>query len=293
MMYVYADVAAQVIPRAWQTIIIGPLTFLIYGILGPALYLLILIIGAELAWPGGTRLRQLIRNLTGMRVTSPTLGSVSTTHILCVVGGFIAVAVWSAAVTTWLAGYLHSIPAPQLSMAQASTPHVAVFVITLLIGMALGYVWVDGMRRAATGNAYLAMIAIPMSTSGTLLFFYAMEPGVRDILLVLALGIFGGELAAVARHPTLMREGMVAELLSVPPSQLTLVEEAIIPAEDDDADDDAHNGWRGRRRNSRVSEEPSHTLVGIHVPAAPPDTSAEQSTLAVDSPNDQAKRGGQ
>ena len=47
MMHVYADIAAQVIPRVWQTIIIGPLTFLIYGILGPALYLLILIMGAE------------------------------------------------------------------------------------------------------------------------------------------------------------------------------------------------------------------------------------------------------
>lgn len=201
-------------PPSLETLLVPPLRFIIYGVLGPLVYISVLVVGIELAWPGGTKARHwLLKRRTVERPASSSLSADSTFLFQCVVGGFIALAAWSLVITSWLAGYLHGARAPQLSAAQASPANAAIFVITLGIGLLGGYSWATGMRRTRTSQMALAVIAASMSVAGSLLFFYAVEDGMRDLLLVLALGVFVGELAVAAGHPMLLGEGLFAELL--------------------------------------------------------------------------------
>jgi hypothetical protein len=79
------------------------------------------------------------------------------------------------------------------------------------------------MRQAGKARTSLSVLAISMSLAGTVLFFYLVQPNLRDILLVLALGTFSGELAAAAQHPMFLSEGLFAELfVSARPSSSPL-----------------------------------------------------------------------
>jgi hypothetical protein len=217
MQHILAFVQATQPASGLDRVIVPTLTLLIYGLLGPAVYLTIVLVGVELAWPSGTRMRRwLQKHRTSECPTTSDLAADPNFRIECVVAGLIALSMWSVVITAWLAGYLRSVHAPQLTISEYSPRHVADFVITLLIGVLSGFIWADGMRRAASPRASLAVLSISMSLAGTLLFFYALEPGLRDILIVLSLGIFSGELAVAARHPTFLTEGLFAELF-IPP----------------------------------------------------------------------------
>jgi hypothetical protein len=217
MQYILAFAQATQPASGVNRVVVPALTLLIYGLLGPAVYLTIVVVGVELALPGGSRAREwLARRRSSTCPTTSSLATDPVFRIECVVAGFIALSTWSVVITAWLAGYLRSVHAPQLAISQYSSRHVAIFVITLLIGVLGGFLWADGMRRAATARASLAVLAISMSLAGTLLFFYLVEPGLRDMLIVLSLGIFSGELAVAARYPTFLSEGLFAELF-IPP----------------------------------------------------------------------------
>ncbi len=217
MQHILAFVQATQPAPGLDRVIVPTLTLLIYGLLGPAVYLTIVLVGVELALPGGTRMRRwLQKHRTSECPTTSELAADPIFRIECVVAGLIALSTWSVVITAWLAGYLRSVRAPQLAISQYSPRHVADFVITLLIGVLGGFIWADGMRRAASPRASLAVLSISMSLAGTLLFFYALEPALRDILIVLSLGIFSGELAVAARHPTFLTEGLFAELFISP-----------------------------------------------------------------------------
>jgi hypothetical protein len=217
MQHILAIVQASQPAPGLDKVIVPTLTLLIYGLLGPAVYLTIVVVGVELAWPGGTRLRRwLQKHRSSECPTTSDLAADPIFRIECVVAGLMALSTWSVVITAWLAGYLRSVHAPQLAISQYSPRHVTDFVITLFIGVLGGFIWADGMRRAASARASLAVLSISMSLAGMLLFFYAVEPGLRDILIVLSLGIFSGELAVAARHPTFLSEGLFAELFSSP-----------------------------------------------------------------------------
>jgi hypothetical protein len=305
MLPVLADVLLHHTPPAWETLIVGPLRFLIYGILAPAVYLVIVIIGIELAWPGRTKVRRMLWQRTGRQSPSSGLNGDPTVPILCAVGGLIALAVWSAIVTTWLAGYLHAIPAPQLSVTHATKRSAAAFVAALVIGLGAGYAWLDGMRRASTARRCLAVLSISMSLAGTLLFFYALEASVRDILLALSLGIFGGELIVAARHPLLAREGLLAELVGASASQPAPEGAADWSADSDNAaegvadHDEAH--WAPQTpapQTGGVGEEPapqpqsSRTLIGATLPAQGQRTGADVPPPPAARPADDASAAG-
>lgn len=220
---------------SWNSPIVPVLTVLIYGILAPAVFLLILITGVELAWPGGTRLRQLLRMARPLpsRATS-RLRAEPHFRTLCTVGGLIAVAVLSVVMTAWLAGYWRTITAPQLAAANASPGNLLYFLFTLGAGLMGGFGWATGMRLARDARACLRILAISLSLSGTTLFFYLVEPVLHDTLLSLALGVFLGELTVAARHPTLLGEGLFAELLT--PDYMSLPFLASPDASDTDMD---------------------------------------------------------
>ena len=198
-------------PR-WDSFVIVTLTILIYWILGPSVYLIMLLAGTELTWPRGTHLRPLLRRRGVASPVKAALAADPSARILRVVGGLFAVAVWASVVTLWLSNYLHDARAPQLT--KASPGNLIIFLIVFWLGWLAGYTWVAGMRLASTGQACLIVIALSMSTSGSLLFFYIVEPNLRDLLLVVALGMFAGELSAVARHPMFFYEGLFSVLLA-------------------------------------------------------------------------------
>jgi hypothetical protein len=217
MQHILAFAQAAQPATGLDKVLVPTLTLLIYGLLGPAVYLTIVVVGVELAWPGGTRVRNwLQKHRSSECPTTSDLTADPVFRIECVVAGLIALSTWSVVITAWLAGYLRSVHAPQLAISQYSPRHVADFVITLLIGVLAGFIWADGMRRAASAQASLAVLSISMSLAGVLLFFYAVEPNLRDLLIVLALGTFSGELAVAARHPMFLTEGLFAELF-IPP----------------------------------------------------------------------------
>ena len=214
--------AAQPSP-SWQRVIEQLLTLVIYGLLGPAVYLTIVLVGVELAWPGGTRMRRWLQQRRPAEYsTRSSLAEDPTFRVECAVAGLIALAVWSVVITAWLAGYLHNVqglqlaPPPHTTIQHKTTQHatspVIGFAITSILGLIGGYSWARGMRRAASARASLAVLSISMSLAGALLVFYALEPNIRDILLVLALATFSGELIVTGRHPTFVTEGLFAEL---------------------------------------------------------------------------------
>jgi hypothetical protein len=202
---------------SWESLVAQVLTLLIYGVLGPAVYVNILFLGIELSLPRGTRMRRVLRARLPPR---PTAFSIADNdpyfHFLCGVGGLLALAAWSLVVTTWLSGYLHWTSAPQLAAPRASVPGTLTFALAAGLGVLGGYSWASGMRLARDGRACLIVVAASMSLSGIALFFFLVEPAARDTLLVLALSTFVGELTVAARHPSLWGEGLYGELLRAP-----------------------------------------------------------------------------
>jgi hypothetical protein len=253
--------AAQPSP-SWLQVVERLLTLLIYGLLGPAVYLTIVVVGVDLAWPGGTRMRRWLQQRQPAEyATTLRLAEDPSFRVECAVAGLIAVSVWSVVITAWLAGYLHNVPGLQLAppqhttiqhkTTQPATSPVFGFAITSILGLIGGYSWADGMRRAASAQASLAVLSISMSLAGALLFFYALEPSLRDVLLVLALATFSGALIVTSRHPTFVTEGLFTELF-VPAQPST------------SASDDLLGGNR-----STMTEEPggyyaAATWQGIH-----------------------------
>jgi hypothetical protein len=260
-----ASVARIPATTGWSTPIVPALTVLIYGILAPAVFLTILIIGVELAWPGGTKLRHV------MYMTRPVppraasrLRAEPHFRTLCAVGGLIAVAVWSIVMTTWLAGYLRASSAPQLAAAQATTGNLIIFLIMLAIGLYGGYAWARGMYLATDAQTSMTVIATSLSLAGTVLFFYLVEPPLHDMLLVVALGVFVGVLTVAARHPTLLTEGLFAELLT--PNFVTLPYLTADDGSDVDLDHEGEitdtvdaAGWRTHPADGDISPQ---ALIG-------------------------------
>jgi hypothetical protein len=265
-----AELAAGLTPPSWGALLILPLSFLIYVVLCPAVYLTILLFGIELALPKGTPVRALVRRRGEVSPIKIALANDPTTRILSVVAGLLALAFWSTVVTFWLAGYLRELPAPSLAASQASTTHSVIFSITFLVGLAAGIMWTNGVRTADTARACLAVLAISMSLSGTLLFFFIVEPSVRDVLLVVSLGVFTGELAVAARHPTLMREGLIDVLRS--PLEPGPDEVADLTDVSDDEDDDGRlartGGWVTAQTRAIRKRLGTQTLSGIAGPPA-------------------------
>lgn len=286
----------------WDRLVVPLLTVLIYGFLGPAVYLIILAIGVDLAWPGGTHLREVVRRRGHARAgsglssdpsdvsaESPPLASAAapsgdmsadadaadqapsadpTSHIRRAVGGLVALAVLSTVITIWLADYPAEIQAPPLSTAFATLHREIFFFLVLVIGFVAGFLWTTGMRTARTTRAALTVLALSMSLSSVLLFYYIVESGLRDLLLVVALGIFAGELYVAGQHPTLMSEGLFAEVLR------PLTAEDTLPTGDDgtvpgaEAQEDAEE-WR--------AQTPTHSFVTADAPPAADDADAPES----------------
>jgi hypothetical protein len=229
---------------------------LIYDILGPAVYLIIVLVGVELAWPGGTRLRSWLQQHRPATASDVSLlAEDSTFRVECAVAGLIALSVLAVVITLWLAGHFRFVttPVPKLSeihiavtqnsakatptatIVPAATPtttvthqgnnnqnqgttplpntlQVTIFAIALLLGLISGFGWAQGMRRAGGPRTSLIALSISMSLASTLLFFYLAVPKLQDTLVVFALGLFVGELAVGAWHPTFLSEGLFAEL---------------------------------------------------------------------------------
>ncbi len=307
MLLTLADHAMRLAAPAWDHVIVPLFTFLIYGILGPAVYLLILIAGIDLAWPGGTSIRKAVSRRQHPRTTntsssssaafeppaesptsagpidpagatssssSATLQPVATDptgQIRRAIGGLIALAVLSTVITLWLAGYPADMRAPLLSTAFSTSTRMIFFLFMLVLGFAGGALWTTGMRTARTARAALIVLAVSMSLSSTLVFFYIVESGLRDLLLVIALGIFSGELYVAAQHPTLMSEGLFAELLR------PAAPEVAHPVSDDDTlsssdtPDDDDDEWRAQTPiHSYISADTPPTDGERNTPTPPP-----------------------
>lgn len=261
-----ADLAAAFAPPSWGSLLILPLSFLIYVVLCPAIYLAILLFGIELALPRGTPVRALVRRRGEVSPVKIALSNDPTTRILSVVAGLFALAFWSTIVTFWLAGYLRNLPAPSLAASQATVLSAITFSVMLLVGLACGILWTTGVYSARTARASLTVLAISMSLSGTLLFFYIVEPNVRDVLLVLALGIFIGELAVAARHPTLMREGLFDVLRSPLEPERDDVSDLRDVSDEDDDDSDRFagtGGWVTAQTRAIRERLATQSLIGI------------------------------
>jgi hypothetical protein len=227
-MIVLTELAAHLAPPTLSQLLFVPLHFLIYVIMGPLVYFSILIFGIELAIPGGTPLRALVRRNGAVSPVKLALANDPNTRLLSIVAVLFAVAFWSTVITAWLNKYFQTLVVPQLI--HPTPGSTLVFVTTFVIGLVAGDLWFTGIRLAQTARSSLGVLAISMALSGTLLFFYIVEPTLEDMLLVSALGIFIGELGVVARHPTLFHEGLFDVLRSPLESDL---EEAA--AADDEA----------------------------------------------------------
>lgn len=222
---------------AWDTVLVPPLHFLIYGILAPLVFAAILAADLELAWPGSLHLRHALARAGFQRVGDPPrFATEPGFRVRCVVGALVAVAMWCLAMTLWLAGYLRGMVGPSLDASRASPRIVLIFVFTLILGGACGYEWVARMRQARDAAASLAVIAVSMSLTGTILFFYIVEAGLRDWFLALALGVVLGELAAAAHQPGLLLEGLFAVLFIAPPLPPEPIEADFPPIDTVDAD---------------------------------------------------------
>ena len=274
---------------AWDMALVPPLRFLIYDILAPLVFMTVLIAGFELAWPGSLRLRRMLTLLGALRIGDPpSFTEEPGFRTRCAVGGLVAASMWSLAITLWLAGYLHGVNGPSLAISQASPRHVLVFLFTLILGGALGYEWIDRMRRVRDAAASLAVIAVSMSVAGTVLFFYIVEPGLRDWFLALALGIVLGELTAAAQHPHLLQEGLFAALFVAPSLPAAPAEVDFPPADTVDADawhaDAQHNtSWAGSAEQDVWQPPPDYVnhgpraLIGVGSSSvSPPDEPADQ-----------------
>jgi hypothetical protein len=222
-MYHLAEVAAQVTFPNWSSLLIQPLHFVIYDLLGPFVYLLILLFGIELAIPGGTPVRALVRRTGAVSPVKIALANDPQTRMLSTVAVLFALTAWATVITAWLNKYFQVISAPQL--ADPTPTNALIFLTTIVIGLVAGDLWVTGVRSAQTARASLGVLAISMALSGTILFFYVVEPKLQDLLLSAALGIFTGELGAVARHPTLFHEGLFDVLRSPLESDLDEADE--------------------------------------------------------------------
>lgn len=263
--HLLASVARIPAATDWSTPIVPALTVLIYGILAPAVFLIILLIGVELAWPGGTKFRHVIYLARPVPPRAASrLRAAPNFRTLCAVGGLIAVAVWSIVMTTWLAGYLRVSTAPQLAAAQATLSHLVTFLCVLAIGLYCGYAWARGMYLAENAQMSLRVIATSLSVAGTVLFFYMVEPLLHDLLLVVALGVFVGVLIVAARHPTLLSEGLFAELLT--PTYVTLPYLAADDTPDVDLDHESDMtdtvdaaGWRTHPADGDIAPQ---ALIG-------------------------------
>jgi hypothetical protein len=268
-----AELAASFAPPSWGSLLILPLTFLIYVLLSPAVYLTILLFGIELALPKGTPARALVRRRGEVSPVKIALANDPTTRILSVVAGLLALAFWSTVVTFWLSGYLRDLPAPSLAASQASTSHAVIFSIAFFAGLVGGILWTNGVRTAATARASLGVLSLSMSLSGTLLFFYIVEPSVRDVLLVVSLGVFTGELAVAARHPMLMREGLF-DVLRSPLEPETDDDTELSDMTDDDDDDSGRSartgGWVTAQTRAIRERLSAQTLAGIGGPHPEP-----------------------
>lgn len=271
-MFHLAELAAQPAPPTWGTLLFGPLHFLIYVVLGPLVYFTILLFGIEMAIPGGTPLRALVRRHGAVSPVKIALANDPTTRLLSVVAGLLALAFWSAVVTAWLAGYLQGLRAPQLTASQATFTSTLIFLTTFVVGLILGDLWANGVRLAQTARASLAVLVPSMALSGTMLFFYIVEPSVEDVLLVAALGIFIGELSVAARHPTIFHEGLFDVVRS--PLQSDEAELAEDGEESADADSDnriaSTGGWLTTQTRAMRERLAAQRLLGVGVTHSEP-----------------------
>ena len=238
-----AAVAAQLADTSPSTVLFEVLRFVIYDVLGPSVYGLILIFGIEMAVPGGTPVRALFRRHGAVSPVKLALANDPHTRTLSVVAVLLALSFWASVATAWLSGYWHHLPHPRLT--NATVNDSVIFAAVLVVGLIAGDLWARGVRSVKTARSSLGVLAISMALSGTLLFFYIVEPPLQDALLVASLGIFVGELGVAARHPSIFHEGLFDVLRSPLESDLEEEEE-----EGDDARDD---GEGGERRTSRVA----------------------------------------
>jgi hypothetical protein len=262
-----AELAANTPPPNWSALLIQPLHFLIYDLLCPLIYLLILALGIELALPGGTPVRALFRRNGAVSPVKIALANDPATRILSWVALLLALAFWATVVTFWLSGYLHDVPAPRLLARTASTSGSLVLITAFIVGFIGGDLWVNGVRTAQTARTSLGVLSISMALSATLLTFYIIEPALQDVLLVTALGIFTGMLGVVARHPSLFHEGLFDVLRSPLESDEEEIAEDGVVADDDisDSSTTSTGGWLTTRTRA-IRERLATQKLGVGTP---------------------------
>jgi hypothetical protein len=263
-----AALVASPIVLSWSTLLYGPLHFVIYDMLCPVIYLLILAVGVELAIPGGTPVRALVRRHGAVSPVKIRLANDPATRVYSVVALLLALAIWSTIVTFWLSGFFRNLPAPSLSARTASTNSTLIFIVTFVVGLIAGDLWFTGLRSTQTARASLGVLTASMALSATALFFYAVEVPTQDILLVTALGIFVGELGVAARHPSLFHEG----LFDVLRSPLESDEEAAAETDDDtgeggivDGNLASTGGWMTSQTRAIRERLATQKLLGVGV----------------------------
>ncbi|HEY7782550.1 MAG TPA: hypothetical protein VIC85_20320 [Ktedonobacterales bacterium] len=273
-----------------QNVITAPLSFVIYVILCPIIYLTILGACLQLAWPGGTKLRGVAKLPAVFRQPlAPRMSDDPTFRLLCAIGGLISLAVWSAVITNWLANQKIGFPKP--SLYQPQSDDTKRFIAILIVGLIAGGAWILAMRFARRPQMALVVIAVSMSVAGTLLFYYALESQMRDGLLVLSLGIFLGELITVAMKPSGLGEGLFAELLLAPGTadDEVVEEDAGEPDPEDDPWRPRSRVWQGTPADASAGPEPD---VARHGAAAGGPRGRPTTTLASDPPRESTRPSG-
>lgn len=275
-----------------QDLITVPLAIAVRVVLCPLIYLFILAVGTELAWPGRTKLGDFPKLPPIYRqAQGPRQSDDPTFRLQCGIGGLIALAVWSAVITNWLA--TKDIPIPQAQLSGSTDGDHVKLVGALIFGLIAGAAWVTAMRLARRPQVSLVVIAVSMSVTGSLLFYYAVDfqNHSRDVLLVLSLGIFLGQLITVAMNPATLGEGLFAELLLAPePAESEATED---DGGDSDPEDDPWRPrsrvWQGTPADASAGPEPD---VARHGAAAGGPRGRPTTTVASDPPRESTRPSG-